>query len=569
MRDSIHITINPLQETLAARPGETLRDILLRNGINIEGPCNGQGICGQCGIWVESPADVPYTEHKNISAEEAKAGLRLACQVVPQTDMAIRLPEDFSRDARRIKETQQILEGERISWGRVASAVRVYQGKGGWFVRYDGMSEDFQISEWQADMAPKGLAVDLGTTSMVVSLISLRSGEELSTASMLNPQIRYGHDVISRITHGSTPKGLDELFQAVSQGLNRLIGEACQDSGANPKEILDVVIGGNTTMIQLAAGINPAPLGKIPFRVDIKGGTSYPAGRFGLDINPAARIYIPPIIHAFIGTDVTAGLLMSGEFFNDEARVLYLDVGTNGEIAINNQGQRFAASTAAGPAFEGSSLSSGMRAGLGALSGASTDGYHLELATIGNVPIKGVCGSGIVDLVACLLDLGIMDQTGRIKTNKEELRVSPEDLDRLERIDGQPVIRLGKRAVFTQPDVRAIQLCKGAIRATINILLERAGLQATELERIIIAGGFGFHLNARNLERIGLIPPETNKKVEFAGNASRSGCVWLLNDIVYRRFLEAHVADISHVSIAGHPGFMELFVGCMEFPSSI
>ncbi|HMA84525.1 MAG TPA: ASKHA domain-containing protein [Desulfosalsimonadaceae bacterium] len=565
MSASIHITINPIQETVEARPGETLRDILLRNGINIEGPCNGQGTCGQCGVWVESPADVPYTAHKNISAEQAKAGLRLACQVSPRTDMTIRLPEDFSRDAQRIKETQQILEGERISWGRVASAVKIFENKGQWFLRYDGLAEDIKIPGWRGNMAPKGLAVDLGTTSMVVSLISLGTGEELSTASMLNPQIRYGHDVISRITHGSTPQGLEALFQAVSQGLNRLIREACQDSGTNPKEILDVVIGGNTTMLQLAAAINPAPLGKIPFRVDIKGGTSYPAERFGLAVNPVARTYIPPIIHAFIGTDVTAGLLMSGEFFKADTRVLYLDVGTNGEIAINNQGQRFAASTAAGPAFEGSSLSSGMRAGLGALSGASTDGYQLELTTIGHVPVKGVCGSGIVDLVACLLDLGVVDRTGRMKTNKEELQVGPEVLDRLERIDGQPVIRLGRSTVFTQQDVRAIQLCKGAIRATVNILLEKAGLQATELERIIIAGGFGFHLNARNLERIGLIPHGTSNKVEFAGNASRSGCVWLLNDIVYRRFLESHVADIGHVSIAGYPGFMDLFVECMEF----
>ncbi|MFP4040393.1 MAG: ASKHA domain-containing protein [Desulfosudaceae bacterium] len=566
MEVSIQITIKPLGKTVEARPGENLREILLRHGINIEGPCNGQGICGQCGVMVESPADVPFTKHKKISSEQARAGLRLACRLAPGTDMTIRLPEEVGRIARNIRESNQILEGERINWGRAASAVTVFQEKEAWFLRYDQEPEPVRIPGWRQGMEPKGLAVDLGTTSMVVTLISLRSGEELSTASLLNPQRIYGHDVISRIRHGSTAEGLEQLFRAVSGGLNRLIGEACQDSGSDPREILDLVIGGNTTMLQLAARVDPSPLGRVPFRVDIDSGKSFPAADFGLDINPAARTYLPPIIHAFIGTDVTAGLLMSGEFFNDQARVLYLDVGTNGEIAVNNRGQRDAASTAAGPAFEGSSLTSGMRASLGAVSGASTDGYNLKLDTIGDVPIKGICGSGIVDLLASLLDLGIVEQTGRMRTAADDLRISPEVRESLERRDGVPAFRMGGGAVFTQEDVRAIQLSKGAIRATINILLDRVGLRAADLDRIIIAGGFGFHLNARNLERIGLIPPGTENKVEFAGNASRSGCVWLLNDIAYRRYLESRVSGISHVSVAGHPRFMDLYVECMEFP---
>ena len=565
MPQRFRITINPLEETVETKPGENLRETLLRNGINIEGPCGGEGICGQCGIWVESPDDVPPTPHQKISSDQDAAGLRLSCRVYPHADMTIRLPEDFSRDAHRIRQAQHILEGERLSWGRVASAVHVYQEDESWRLHYDGIQEPVSIPDWHWDWEPKGLAVDLGTTTIVVTMVSLVSGEELATASSLNPQSSYGHDVITRIRHGSTQEGLERLHDTVARGLNQLIRQACADSESDPREILDAVIGGNTTMLQLAAGIDPSPLGVIPFRVDIESGTSYPVSRFGLDINPAARIYVPPVVHAFIGTDVTAGLLMSGDFFDDGTRVLYIDVGTNGEIAVNNQGHRLVASTAAGPAFEGGTLHSGMRAALGAVSSASTDGYDLEFSTIGDIPARGICGSGIVDLLACLLDLGIVDSTGRMKTAEECPDVSPSLRERLVLLEEQPALKLGDKVYFTQADIREIQLSKGAIRASIDTLLADAELSAEAMEQIIIAGGFGYHLNPENLERIGLIPPSTHSRVEFAGNASRSGCVWLLNDITYRRYLESRISGITHVSTAEHPSFMERYISSMEF----
>ncbi len=565
MTGNVRITVNPLDEIVESKPGESLRETLLRHGINIEGPCGGQGICGQCGVWVESPEDVPPTPHKKISREQEEAGLRLSCRTYPRTDMAIRLPEDFSRDAHRIREAQHILEGERISWGRVASAVHVFWDGETWRMRYDRETEAAVLSGWREDMDPKGLAIDLGTTTMVVTLISLTSGEELATASSLNPQSSYGHDVISRIRYASNQEGLDRLHNTVAKGLNQLIRQACSDSESDPREILDVVIGGNTTMLQLAAGIDPSPLGVVPFRVDIADSTSYPASQFSLDIHPAAKTYIPPIIHAFIGTDVTAGLLMSGDFFNDESKILYIDVGTNGEIAVNHRGRRLATSSAAGPAFEGGTLTSGMRAALGAISSVTTDGTDLEIATLGDVPARGICGSGIIDLLACLLDLGIVDGTGKMKTAEDCPHLSSSLREKLELVDGHPAVRLGKNVLFTQADIREIQLSKGAIRASIDTLLDEADLSAEDMERIIIAGGFGFYLNSRNLERIGLIPPHTGAKVDFAGNTSRSGCVWLLNDITYRRYLESSVAGISHISTAELPSFMERYVTSMEF----
>lgn len=561
------LTILPFEETIEVFEGDTIRDALIRQGINIESPCDGQGICGQCGVWVESPSDIPETPHENITQEQSDQGLRLSCQIKPQTDMTIRLPLDFTRDAKRFREAQRILEGERLTWTRIVSAVQVKCQEDAWIMTYDRLPESQKLLNWKKTFTPKGLAIDLGTTTIVVTLISLLNGEELATASRLNPQIQFGHDVMTRIQHGSTDKGLEKLSSTVRKGINQLIEQVCQDSYSESAEILDVTIGGNTTMLQLAFGIDPAPLGKVPFRVDLEGGTSYPIRRLGLEINSTARVYVPPIMHAFVGTDISAGLLMSGEFFDDERSILYIDIGTNGEMGLNVQGKRLVTSTAAGPAFEGMGLSGGMRASVGAVEKVKIiNNSGLEIQTIGNASVKGICGSGIIDLLAALLRLGIIEPSGRLKQTTELNGLSPDVLSRIVSVDGQMAFQLGKNVYFSQKDIRQVQLAKGAIRAAIDLLLDKTEFSSDILERIVIAGGFGYSLNPDNLERIGLIPPQTQSKISFAGNASRSGCVWLLTDIAYRRFLEERMHKMKHLSIANNPKFMDHYISCMEFP---
>lgn len=559
------LTIKTINEKIELREGESIREALQRQGIYIESPCDGQGICGQCGVWIEDPPDIPETPHENISQKQAKQGLRLSCQVIPEQDMTIRLPFDFTRDAKRSRDDQRILEGELFTRSRVVTAIKVFESKDGFWLQYDRVSEPQKMENWSTNFTPKGLAIDLGTTTLVVTLISLKTGEELATSSRLNPQIQFGHDVMTRIQHGSTPKGLEDLANAVQKGLNQLLEEVCEDSNSDPNEILDICIGGNTTMLQLAASIDPAPLGKVPFKVDVEGGTSYPVQKFGLEANPIARVYIPPIMHAFIGTDISAGLLMSEDFFDDERSVLYIDVGTNGELGLNIKGRRVVTSTAAGPAFEGMGLSCGMRAAVGAIETVNTNGYELKISTIGHAPVKGVCGSGIFDLLASLLRLGIIDKTGRIR-NSLDKDLSPSVMSHLVNLDGQRAFRLGDDVYFTQKDIRQIQLAKGAIRAAIDILLEETESESSSLESIAIAGGFGFSLSPESLETIGLIPPQTKDKVTFTGNASRNGCVWLLTDLSYRRFLESRMTDMRHISIANRSRFMDHFVQSMEFP---
>ncbi|MGM0424277.1 MAG: ASKHA domain-containing protein, partial [Thermodesulfobacteriota bacterium] len=442
------IKIQPIDICIQAHPEESLRDALQRNGIELESPCNGKGVCGGCRVWVLEPW-VEETPHDSISEAEAAAGCRLCCRLMADQDLEIRLPMDFVQNGKRLRDSQNILAGDLAPTSRLVSAVKIINREDRILLRYDNLPGHSILHGWQNSFQPKGLAIDLGTTTIVVTLVSLKTGRELATASRLNPQIRFGHDVMTRIQHGSSSKGLQELAKSIQEGINELIDEVCADSGSQPEEILDVVLGGNTTMLQLIAGLDPAPLGQIPFQVDLQSGTSYPVGSMGLHTNPAARVYVPPVLHAFIGSDISAGLLVHGDFFQDDKAVLFVDVGTNGEIALNARGRRLACSTAAGPAFEGMGISCGMRASIGAVEAVHFDQEQgLKLSTVGDAPAKGVCGSGLVDLLAVLLRTGALDRTGRFSNPP------PQDLpasirSRLQDRAGEPCFVLGQEAAFT------------------------------------------------------------------------------------------------------------------------
>ncbi|MGM0451696.1 MAG: ASKHA domain-containing protein [Thermodesulfobacteriota bacterium] len=580
------IKIHPLDVAVHARRGETVRDVLFRAGVELDTPCNGDGICGKCLICVESPKNVRPTTHKEITDEQMADGIRLACQLVVHTDMTIRLLSEYAQDEHRI------LEGEQdpgfFEWTAGAAddaaavrrkpesaaaglamkpAVVLFENAGKIGCRYEDGSRA-SLPAFRPGTSAKGLAIDLGTTTLVASLISLKSGKDLATTSSLNPQGRFGHDVIRRIQHGSTPEGLRELTDIVREGMYRLVEQACEDSKISCDEILDVVIGGNTTMVQIAAGIDPAPLGQVPFTVGVESGCCFSADQFGLPVHPSARVYVPPIVHAYVGADISAGLLVRPDFFNGDGVMLFVDIGTNGEMGLSANGHWLMTATAAGPAFEGMGISAGMRARIGAIEAVTAEGDDLQIHTIGNVEPEGICGSGIIDLTAALYLKGVIDASGRMRKPGETEGLAQPLADRLEDRDGIPAVRLGSGVYFTQQDVRQVQLAKSAIRAAMDILLEEAGVTGDELEQVVIAGGFGYSLRAQNLETIGLIPPGCAKKVYFAGNTSRFGCVCMLKNTDQRRFLEDRMAGVSHVTIESRPDFMEKYVEEMEFPEN-
>ncbi len=580
------IKIHPFDTVIHPRRGETVRDALYRAGIELDTPCNGDGICGKCLICVESPKNVRPTPHKEITDEQMADGIRLACQLVVHTDMTIRLLSEYAKDEHRILEGEQDpaffewTAGQADDAGAVhrksasaaaglsmKPAVELFVNAGEIGCRYEDGSRA-SLPAFRAGTSAKGLAIDLGTTTLVASLISLKTGKDLSTTSSLNPQGRFGHDVIRRIQHGSTPEGLKELTDIVREGITRLVEQACEDSKVSCDEILDVVIGGNTTMVQLAVGIDPAPLGRVPFTVGIESGRCFSADQFGLPVHPAARVYVPPIVHAYLGADISAGLLVSPDFFNVEGVMLFVDIGTNGEMGLSANGRWLMTATAAGPAFEGMGISAGMRARIGAIEAVTSDGDDLQIHTIGNVDPEGICGSGIIDLTAVLYQKGVIDASGRMRKPAETDGLPKPLADRLEDRDGMPAVRLGGGVCFTQEDVRQVQLAKSAIRAAMDILLDEAGVTGDQLEQMVIAGGFGYSLRAQNLEIIGLIPPGCAAKVHFAGNTSRLGCVRMLKNTDQRRFLEDRMAHVAHVTIESRPDFMEKYVEEMEFPEN-
>jgi uncharacterized 2Fe-2S/4Fe-4S cluster protein (DUF4445 family) len=555
------LTILPFKKNIEIRTDETVMEALRRGGYEIEGPCNGQGICGKCRIRVENPTDVPQTPHRRISETEAREkGIRLACRLIPPGDITVHLPDDFSVDAR-------ILEGEHLGGIELNPAAVVISKKDAYWLQYAGEESELILQKWDAQFSAKGLAIDIGTTTLVVTLFCLVTGKELSTASSINPQTKFGHDILSRIQKGSTEEGLAEVAGVIRNELNRLVQAACKKSNAVVDEILDVVIGGNTTMLTLAAAINPEPLGRLPFTVDIKAGASFAAKDFGLDVNPAGRVYVPPIVHAFIGSDITAGVLACG-CLEKKKPSLFVDVGTNGEMGINNDGRFIVASTAAGPAFEGMGVSCGIRAVPGAVEAAYFDGETIDIKTIDAQPARGICGSGIIDIMASLLKAGVVNPSGRIKTPDQKEGLQTSVAERLMLIDDQPVFNIVDSVFFSQADIRQLQLAKGAIRTGIDMLMSEANVTAEDLEDLTLAGAFGYHLRPDSLATIGLIPDKLARKVRFAGNTSKTGCAMMLINASLREYLEKQVQRVEHLPLAEKISFQELFIENLNFPAS-
>ncbi len=571
MTSSKYLTfhVQPVDLYVRAAKGVTVRQALQDRGIYVDSPCDGKGVCGQCKVKIRPAWAAPQTPHDNISSSEAEEGVRLACQAIPVQDAEIFLSPTYRLEAGISSDGHEtVLMGRSRPVGELCPAVEVIGQSGGYRLRHaEREGQEQPLEGWDNTMSPLGLALDVGTTTLAVSLICLSSGRELANTGRLNPQVDYGHDVLTRIQKASTPEGLDLLATAVQSALQEMILEVCQQTERQPGEILDAVIGGNTTMLEICAREDPSPLGQLPFTVGLASGCSYPVSRFGLNIHPQALVYVPPIAHAFVGSDISAGLVSVEGFFSAPESILFLDVGTNGEMGLSTGGVRFVTSTAAGPAFEGSGLHSGMRAAPGAVQEVSFDGTDLQLKIIGpETKPLGICGSGLLDLVHTLLMVGIIDPSGRMLRRAELPKMPPALLDRVREVDGKPAVALASGVFLTQGDIRQVQLAKGAVRTGIDFLLGKAGLDSNAVKRVLVGGGFGSVLRPASLEGVGMLPPHTRDKVVFAGNTSQLGCARLLLSTSLRRTLELDMTMLEHIGLAQDADFMDAFVQNMEFP---
>jgi uncharacterized 2Fe-2S/4Fe-4S cluster protein (DUF4445 family) len=553
----VAIRFIPDDKIVTVTDGTNLLEAARQAGAFIAAPCDGSGTCGKCRVKIPGEQRQNFKEapHEWLTEAERAAGWALACQSTVHGDLQVE-PDQCADDDLKILSEGQSVGVELDSWITKtfdASTAQTTVNAGGAFLATE--TGDTTRSLF-------GVAVDIGTTTLVVALIDLRDGRELSVASSLNPQARHAQDVLSRIKLGSQPGGLQLLQGELIAELNRLISEAAAESNVPVRHIYEAVLSGNTTMLHLATGTNPASLGKYPYTPALQCGRHVRAAEIGLAIAPQGQVYLPPIMSAYVGADITSGILAT-KLAELRGVTLFVDIGTNGEMVLAVNGQLTATSTAAGPAFEGMNIACGMRASRGAIEMVSLSGNSIEIKTIGNAPPVGLCGSGLLDVVGELAAHGGVDKNGRFQSNGH-LPNRPWK-DQFGSLDGKLFFRIADPVYLSQKDVRQVQLAKAAVRAGIELMLRANGLAAAQVDRVLIAGSFGFHLRTANLIHLGLLPREFNDRVEFVGNTSKSGARAFLLNRRLRDELKQLVQRVRVLELANDPAFEKTFVQALSF----
>jgi uncharacterized 2Fe-2S/4Fe-4S cluster protein (DUF4445 family) len=550
----------PANRSATVPRGTTILAAARLAGVTIDSPCNGAVVCGKCAVHLaqDSLHRIEQKGEHQLTRRQQLAGLVLSCAAEVTGDIVVDVPEGPSERALKITS-----HGESVAVALAPHITKVYQAERDVTTVFGGSDPLFE-EEGDSSEESFGVVVDIGTTTLVVSLVDLSIGVELATASALNPQSRHAQDVLSRIRMAADEHGMAELHYGVIAEINRLIKEVSDQAGVRRERIYEVVLSGNTCMLHLAAGVNPASLGKYPYTPTLPCASYLDAAQIGIGIAPGGLVYLPPIISAYVGADITAGL-QAVRLHEERDSVLFVDIGTNGEMALCHGGRLFATSTAAGPAFEGMNISSGMRAGEGAIERFSflKDGA-VKIKTIGKTEAVGICGSGLMDVVAELVSHKVIGINGKF-VGPEAPGLAPAIARRLVQRDGKLVFLLTDQVWLTQKDVRQVQLAKGAIRAGVEFLLREAGVEASSLAKVLIAGSFGFHLTASSLTTIGLLPPETAGSIEFVGNTAKSGGEAFLLNRDARREMALLVKGIEVLELASYPDFDRVFVKCLSF----
>ncbi len=548
----------PLQGLSAlVAEGTALIDAARAAGIQVESPCGGAGQCGKCKmkVGVEHLDNLFVTADGPLSEDERREGVVLACHAFVKGD----LEAEFTGEGPA--STNILSSGKQADTILDSPICKIFlEDENITQVRFDGLPR----VEEPGDSTGRcyGAAIDIGTTTLVAALIDLNTGKELGAASSLNPQVVFGHDVLSRIRCAGDPEGLMKLHDAIVRELERMLFMLARRGRIETAHIYELVLSGNTCMLHLAVGVNPRSLGKYPYTPALKGGECIPARDVGFNLPGAARVYFPPIISGFVGADITAGIIATG-LHREPGVVLFIDIGTNGEMVLSINGRLAATSTAAGPAFEGMNIACGMRAADGAVEKFSIgDDGRLSVGTIGEAKPAGICGSGLVDIVGELVSHGVLDRNGRFSKNG---RIPDSLRERMSLENGKSIFRISDEVYLTQQDIRQVQLAKRALRSGIDILLAGNGLKYSDVDKVLIAGAFGFHLRTKNLVRIGILPGELEAKIDLVGNTSKTGARALLLDQSLRRDALRIVERVNVIELANEPGFERTFIGNLAF----
>lgn len=545
MRVRIVIRYEEREIQLKAEKGSNLLQLLQAGGIPISAVCAGTGNCGKCRIRVnKGRGKISTAELGLLTGEEVKKGYRLACRMVVEDDMEIEVPGE---------------EGLQILTGVLDMNIEFNPRP-----EFDGLYGD---KEGKGRGKAFGLAVDLGTTTVAVYLLDLLTGEEVAVASFANPQRKYGADVLRRIDYARRgEKELRELQDILIRQLNFTIEELAVKNKITVNDIYSLSLAANTVMTHLFTGTDPSGLARPPFRPVFIAPQELSPAELDIKINPRGRIQILPIVSAFIGSDIIAGLLVTD--FNREEWSLLIDLGTNGEIVLGNRYKLLACSTAAGPAFEGASITYGVPGVPGAIASFRIGGdRQIDYKTINEQAPVGICGSGLVDIIAELLEHGIISRTGLIRedTGPDIFKIRDYKNMRAIEIIPEKYTAIDGPILLTQKDIREVQLAKGAIAAGISILMKEAGIGFDALANIYLAGGFGSFIDPHNACKISLLPGEMEKRVRKIGNAAGLGARGYLLDKGKREEAGLLAEKIEYIELSLREDFQAEFIQALDF----
>ena len=620
----------PQNKEIKVNKDENLLEVARKAEIFIDAPCNGNGVCGKCKVKIVA-GKVHTEKSRHLKEEEWNEGYILACCSKVVEDIVVEVPSNAGSAMHGMKiedlsgeREQKIFERAKKQISEHGMEFKTYIKKD--YIELDLPTLDDNISDFErikrhlrndfgydqvfcrlpmlrkippilresdfkvtithiprgegkttiinmesGDTTNRlyGIALDIGTTSVAACLVDLYGGKLVAKASSGNAQIKYGADVINRIMYSAKENGLEELNDAViKETINPLLRKMYKDSGIDKDEVVSFVAAGNTTMSHLFLGVYPNYLRMEPYIPAFVKSPFIKASELGLEVNKETFIYLAPSVASYVGGDITAGVLSSGIWSSDE-NILFIDLGTNGEIVFGNKEFLMTCACSAGPAFEGGEISCGMRAASGAIEKVkiNKETYEPEISVIGNAKPLGICGSGIIDLICELMFAGIIDRRGKLIKNLNTQRIRFD-----EHGIGEYVIvfkekyELEKDVTITEVDIDNFIRAKSAIYSGLTILLTSLGMNFTMIDKIYIAGGIGNSLDIENSIKIGMIPDVERSKISYIGNSSLMGCYLTLMSEDGRHKLEDIANHMTYVELSVEPGYMDEFISACFLP---
>ena len=608
-----HIDFEPVGRRGQCPTGATFLDCARQLGVDLVNLCGGMGSCGACRIQIlkGDVSEISAREEEFFSPQELADGYRLACRAIPQSDCMVRVPPESLTTPQRtqvegieasvrpeppvqvvpVTLAEPSLDDLRADTDRLHEALLTQHDIATPVIDLgvlQTLSTQLRDQKWQASVAlrdsprgspygsevvavappalqPLGLAVDLGTTKIAGYLVDMETGRTLTSRGIMNPQIAYGEDVISRMVFAmDSPAQAAQLQRLVVEALDKIAAEMCTEMGAQTTDIVEAVVVGNTAMHHLFLRLPTEQLSLAPYVPGVGTSLDVKARDVGLHIAPGGYIHLLPNIAGYVGGDHVA-VLLAIDMIHAEGVVLALDIGTNTEVCLANHGRLTSLSCASGPAFEGAHIRHGMRAARGAIEHLRLVDDRLELKTIGDAPAVGLCGSGILDTLAQLYLGGVVDERGRMG---EHPRVRDDGKHREFVIVGEDERPAGLGAedgresqtlTFTQKDVRELQLAKGAMRTGIQVLLEANELAGDEIDKVIIAGAFGTYIDVTSAIAVGMLPRLPLDRFEQVGNAAGMGAKLALISQSMRDEARAMADRVGYIELATAPRFMQVF----------